>query len=294
MSEIIAIASGKGGVGKSFLASCLAMSLAALGGKILLVDADLGGANLHNFLGYKFPPTGLYNFLREKFKIDEIITKTEVGIDFIAGSGDVLGMAHITKAERQRFIDRIAEFDYKYVILDLGAGTSYNMVDLFNLAAKKIMAMNSEPTAIENAYGFLKVAAYRYIERFLAADASFQDVSRRLRNKSVSYKGLDDVVQAVRDINRDKAEEIDEFAKNYKIGITLNMVRFKKELNVFYGFETVVKKYLKIQVEKLGFIPFDNKVGEAVRLMQPYYQNNRASAAAGCIDDIRDTLLKKM
>ncbi|MDR2104791.1 MAG: P-loop NTPase [Deferribacteraceae bacterium] len=294
MSEIIAIASGKGGVGKSFLASCLAISLAALGEKILLVDADLGGANLHNFLGYKFPPTGLYNFLREKFKIDEIITKTDVGIDFIAGSGDVLGMAHITKAERQRFIDKVAEYDYKYVILDLGAGTSYNMVDLFNLAAKKIMAMNSEPTAIENAYGFLKVAAYRYIERFLAADSSFQDVSRRLRNKSVSYKGLDDVVQAVREVNPDKAVEIDEFANAYKIGITLNMVRFKKELNVFYGFETVVKKYLKIQVEKLGFIPFDNKVGEAVRLMQPFYYNNRSSAVAACIDDIRDALLKKL
>jgi flagellar biosynthesis protein FlhG len=294
MSEIIAIASGKGGVGKSFLASGLAMSLGASGEKVLLVDADLGGANLHNFLGYKVPPTGLYNFLREKYQLSDIITKTDVGIDFIAGSGDVLGMAHITKAERQRFIDKLSDYEYRYVILDLGAGTSYNMVDLFNLAAKKIMAMNSEPTAIENAYGFLKVAAYRYIERLLASYPEFQEVSRKLRNKSVSYQGLEDVVRSVRLIDPERATEIEEFARSYRIGIVLNMVRFKKELNVFYGFEMVVKKYLKLHVEKLGFVPFDNKVGESVRLMRPFYHNNRDSATAGCIDDIRNIMLKKL
>lgn len=292
MAEIIAIASGKGGVGKSFLSSSLAMSISAAGHSVLLVDADLGGANLHNFLGYKVPPVGLYNFLREKISIENIITKTPAGIDFIAGSGDVLGMAHITKVERSRFIHKLRETGYKYVILDLGAGTSYNMIDLFNLAEKKIMAMNSEPTAIENAYGFLKVAAYRYVERFLSSDPAFTDISLKLRNKSVSYPGIMDVLTAVSQIDAKISGQIDDFISGYKVGIVLNMVRYKKELNVFYGFEAIVKKYLHIFVNFLGFVPYDEKIRESVRLMQPFYNNYKDRAAVGCIDDIREMLAK--
>jgi len=294
MAELIAIASGKGGVGKSFLSSSLALSLNEAGRKTLLVDADLGGANLHNFLGYKVPPVGLYNFLREKIRLDDIITQTPVGVDFIAGSGDVLGMAHITKVERSRFIDKIKNSDYEFVILDLGAGTSFNMVDLFNQAERRILAMNSEPTSLENAYGFLKIAIYRHIERFLSSNPIFDDVNRKLRNKSATYQNVTDIANDVEAIDTENAGQIRNFIKTYKLGIVLNMVRFKKELNVFYGFESIVKKYLHIKVEKLGHIPYDEGVCESVRVMRPFYQNHRDSDTAECVDYIRKLLLEKL
>ncbi len=294
MADIIAIASGKGGVGKSFLSSSLAMSLTAAGEPTLLVDADLGGANLHNFLGYKVPPVGIYNFLREKTHIEGIITKTPVGIDFIAGSGDVLGMAHITKVERARFMDKLEKTDYAHVIMDLGAGTSFNTVDFFNLANRKVVAMNSEPTSIENAYGFIKIAVYRYLERYLSANPAFEDINKRLRNKSLTYPNIDGIVADVARIDPLVAESIKNFVCGYKVGIVLNMIRFKKELNVFYGFETILKKYLSITVEKLGFIPYDEKISESVRIMQPFYYSNRDSGTASCIDDIRGMLLTRL
>ncbi|MDR2883476.1 MAG: P-loop NTPase [Deferribacteraceae bacterium] len=294
MAEIIAIASGKGGVGKSFLSSSLAQSLTAGGHKTLLVDADLGGANLHNFLGYKVPPMGIYNFLREKTNINDIITQTPVGVDFIAGSGDILGMAHITKVERSRFIDKLKNADYEFIILDLGAGTSFNMIDLFNLAEKKIIAMNSEPTAIENAYGFLKIALYRHIERYLSSEVQFDEINRKLRNKSATYQNINSISEDIATVDQNAAEEISKFIESYKVGIVLNMVRFKKELNVFYGFESIIKKYLRISVEKLGFIPYDESVGESVRLMLPFYSSNRDSGTAACIDDIHQLLLEKL
>ncbi|MDR2869503.1 MAG: P-loop NTPase [Deferribacteraceae bacterium] len=294
MAEIIAIASGKGGVGKSFLSSSLAMSLNAGGHSSLLVDADLGGANLHNFLGYKIPPVGIYNFLREKNQLEEIITHTPMGVDFVAGSGDILGIAHITKVERSRVIEKLRQTPYRFVILDLGAGTSFNTVDLFNLAEKKIVAMNSEPTAIENAYGFIKVALYRYLERFLSADHVFADVNKKLRNRSASYPDVELLISDVERVDAEVGSFIRKFVNDYKIGMVLNIVRFKKELNVFYGFETILKKYLSIVVEKLGFIPYDDRVSESIRLMQPFYNAYPESGTASCINDIRDMVLTKL
>ncbi|MDR0454652.1 MAG: P-loop NTPase [Deferribacteraceae bacterium] len=294
MADIIAVASGKGGVGKSFFSSSLAMSLTDAGDPALLVDADLGGANLHNFLGYKVPPVGVYNFLREKTHIEDIITKTPLGIDFVAGSGDVLGMAHITKIERARFINRLGDLGYTHVVMDLGAGTSFNTIDFFNLANRKVIVMNSEPTSVENAYGFIKIALYRYLERFLSSNRAFEEINRRLRNKSLTYSSIDGIVSDVTKIDPDVAEMIKKFISEYRIGIVLNLVRFKKELNVFYGFETIIKKYLSITIEKLGFIPYDEKVSESVRIMQPFYCSNRDSGTVSCIDDIRKMLLAKL
>ena len=84
------------------------------------------------------PGIGLYNFIRERSELKDVIVKSPAGVDFIGGSGDVLGMAHITKFEKIKILTNIQELDYDYTILDLGAGTSFNMVDLFNVADIKI------------------------------------------------------------------------------------------------------------------------------------------------------------
>ncbi len=294
MSKLIAIASGKGGVGKSFCSSSLALSLKAKGHKVLLVDGDLGGANLHNFVGLKVPGVGLYNFIREKSQLEEVIVKSPADIDFIGGSGDVLGMAHITKFEKIKILTSIQELDYDYTILDLGAGTSFNMVDLFNVADIKIVVMSGEPTSIENAYGFLKVAIYRHIERFLSKRWDFEEINKKLRSKSMNFPNVSSIISAVEKIDEEIADTISTFVESFKPGMILNQVKFKRELNVFYGFESVVKKYLSIEVEKLGFLPYDEKVSECIKLLKPYYLSYPDSETTGCIDDIRDQMIERL
>ena len=269
MSKLISIASGKGGVGKSFCSSSLALSLNAAGYRTLLVDADLGGANLHNFVGLKVPGIGLYNFIRERSELKDVIVKSPAGVDFIGGSGDVLGMAHITKS-------------------------SFNMVDLFNVADIKIVVMSGEPTSIENAYGFLKIAIYRHIERFLSKRWDFEDINKKLRSKSMNFPNVESIIEATAQIDKDIAAAITTFIAAFKPGMILNQVKFKRELNVFYGFESVVKKYLSIDIEKLGFLPYDEKVSECVKLLKPYYLRFPDSETVGCIDDIRDQMIAKL
>lgn len=294
MAEIIAVASGKGGVGKSFFSSNLAMSLKTAGNETLLVDADLGGANLHDFVGLKVPGKGLYEFLKEKIDINSVIAKTPAGVDFVGGSSDVLGMAHITNFEKLKVLNRLKKLDYKYIILDLGAGTSFNMIDFFNFADKKIMIMNSEPTSLENSYGFLKVALYRKIELHLRKDTKFSEICNKLRSKSMNYPNIDSITKALIQVDSTGTGEIRKIVDDYKIGTVLNLVRTRKELNVFYGFESVTKKYLGINIEKLGFMPYDISVSESIKLMRPYYINNMRGDVAKCIDDIRSHIITKL
>ncbi|MEF3254935.1 MAG: P-loop NTPase, partial [Deferribacterales bacterium] len=136
MGIIISIASGKGGVGKSFFAANLAISMNQLNGDTLLVDGDLGGANLHSFLGLKAQGRGIYNFLKENFKIEDVILKSPANVDFIGGSSDILGMAHINNFEKLKIINHLKRTKYSYIVMDLGAGTSYNMIDFFNFSDK--------------------------------------------------------------------------------------------------------------------------------------------------------------
>lgn len=294
MAEIIAVASGKGGVGKSFFSSNMSMSLKIAGNDTLLVDADLGGANLHDFVGLKVPGKGLYEFLKEKTDLNSVIAKSPAGVDFVGGSSDVLGMAHITNFEKLKVLNRLKKLDYKYIILDLGAGTSFNMIDFFNFADKKIMIINSEPTSLENSYGFLKVALYRKIELFLRKDTNFSDICNKLRSKSMNYPNIDTILVAVDKIDASVTKEIKAIVDDYKVGTVLNLVRTRKELNVFYGFENVTKKYLGINIEKLGFMPYDINVSESIKLMQPYYINNVKSDVAKCLDDIRSHIITKL
>ncbi len=294
MAEIISIASGKGGVGKSFFAANLSLSFAEVGKNVLLVDGDLGGANLHNFIGLRATGTGLYNFLRDKLSVKDVVIKSPAGIDFIGGSGDVLGMAHINNFEKLRILNQLKRTSYQYVIMDLGAGTSFNMVDFFNYADKKVLIMNSEPTSIENSYGFLKVALYRKIERMLSKDFRAQEICKKLRSRSMNFQKLEDIKVELKKIDNKYISMIDEIVKTYKVGLILNMLKFKKELNIFYGFENITKKYLSISVEKLGFIPYDISVSDSLKKLKPFYQNTDNENFIGCFDDIRDTLLSKL
>lgn len=294
MAEILAIASGKGGVGKSFFAANLAMSMVNKGESVLLVDGDLGGANLHNFVGLKAPGKSLYNFIREKIPIEDLILKTPANVDFIGGAGDILGMAHINNFEKLKILNYLKRTNYRYVVLDLGAGTSYNMIDFFNFSEKKVLIMTSEPTSIENSYGFLKVSIYRKIEKYLQGDKRFENVCKKLRSRSMNYQKVADILEDLEYVDKVVREKVEHLISNYKAGIVLNMLKYKKELNIFYGFENVSKKYLSISIEKIGFIPYDISVSESLKRLLPYYNNLEDKNYKDFFDDVRNCIFEKL
>lgn len=294
MANIISIASGKGGVGKSFFSANLAMGMKNKGYKVLLVDGDLGGANLHNFVGLKTANVGIYNFLKEKQNIENIIIDTPAGIKFIGGASDILGMAHITNYEKLKIINTLKRLNYDFVIMDLGAGTSYNMIDFFNFSDKKIIIMNSEPTSIENSYGFIKIALYRMIEKSIKNSPLLEKVASRLRSRSKNYTKVSDIIEDIKSYDEKVVKVVEEIVDNYKVGMVLNMLKFKKELNVFFGFENVAKKYLNISMEKLGFLPYDLSIQESLKRLEPFYFMTDNSFIKERFDEIADNIIAKL
>lgn len=167
MGILIPIGSGKGGVGKTVFTANLGTVLAGYGKTVILVDLDLGGANLHTCLGVrnKHPGVGSIVWKKEK-KLENLVVETGIDRLFLVPGDNLLpGTANLDFFTKRRIMKELQELTADYVIVDLGAGASYNIVDFWLMAPNGIVVTTPEIPAILNAYAFLKTAAYRLLFR---------------------------------------------------------------------------------------------------------------------------------
>jgi flagellar biosynthesis protein FlhG len=161
--RIITVGGGKGGVGKSIVSSNLAAALAQNGSKVVLVDCDLGAANQHVLFGIDRPNSGLQALIDRKIEsLEEALTPTPLpNLHLVAGTGAAVGAANITHGEKQRIMKRIRALDADVVIVDVGAGVSFNVLDFFELGTQRLLVVTPQVTSIQTAYSFLKGAVLR-------------------------------------------------------------------------------------------------------------------------------------
>jgi flagellar biosynthesis protein FlhG len=158
-----AIASGKGGVGKSVLSTNFAVSLAGRGHTVALLDLDLGCANLHTMLGVSGGRGGLGRLIeKETDALSEALVPTGIqGLQLLAGDQAGPGAANLSYAHKHRILRHARRLEVEHVVLDLGAGTAFNVLDFFLGADTGIVIVVPEPTSIENTYDFLLAAFLR-------------------------------------------------------------------------------------------------------------------------------------
>ena len=155
-TRIIAIASGKGGVGKSNLSVNLSIALSDLGRKVLLLDADLGLANVNVLLGV-IPKYNLFHVIKGERKISEIVLRVPQGIDIIAGASGFTELANLNSEYRKRIIKDLNSIqNYDYIIVDTAAGVSHNVLSFIQASDEVIIITTPEPTSITDAYGIIK------------------------------------------------------------------------------------------------------------------------------------------
>ncbi|MBD3393259.1 MAG: P-loop NTPase, partial [Chitinivibrionales bacterium] len=165
--NVLAIGGGKGGVGKSSLAANLGVLLAQRGHAVVLVDADLGAANLHTITGVTYPEKTLDDFIqgRQGSLEDTLLDTPQAGLRLLSSASDVLSIAAPNYTQRQKLLRGIKKLDADTVIFDLAAGTHTRAIDFFSLAPYGIILVEPTPTSLENAYSFVKNLMLRHLMR---------------------------------------------------------------------------------------------------------------------------------
>lgn len=155
-TRIIAITSGKGGVGKSTLSINIGLSLVKVGKKVLVLDGDLGLANINVLLGI-IPQYNLYHVVKGHKNLEEIIINTPEGIDIIPGANGYTQLANLDDEKRNLLIQNFSFLDkYDYIFIDTGGGISSNVIGLIMASDEVIVVTTPEPTSITDSYGLIK------------------------------------------------------------------------------------------------------------------------------------------
>lgn len=158
-TRVIAVTSGKGGVGKTNISVNLAIAFAQTGKRVILIDGDLGMANVNVLLGIT-PKANLLDVITKKKKMSEIILNTELGIQFIAGANGFSRIANLSDDERNFFAEEFTTLSSAdIIIIDTGAGVSDNVLRFVEAADEAYVVTTPEPTAITDAYGLIKIIA---------------------------------------------------------------------------------------------------------------------------------------
>lgn len=161
-ARVITITSGKGGVGKTHTTVNLGLALVRMGKRVLLLDGDLGLANINILLGFQ-PQKTLQQVIEGKATLREVIVSDESGLDIIPAASGIPEMTSLSEDERVSLVhafDDLAD-NYDYLLVDTAAGIGDNVL-YFNCAAEQILVViGPEPTSITDAYALIKVLATR-------------------------------------------------------------------------------------------------------------------------------------
>ncbi len=181
-TRVLSITSGKGGVGKTAVVSNVAVALARLGKKVLIIDADLGLANVDVVLGIS-PPYNLNHFFNGERTLEEVMVEGPHGLKILPAGSGVQQFTRLDGQLKMRLIDALdaLEEHFDVVLIDTEAGISDN-VTYFNVAAQDILVVTTpEPTAITDAYALMKLLSTQYHQkRFLLAVNSVRNADEGL------------------------------------------------------------------------------------------------------------------
>jgi flagellar biosynthesis protein FlhG len=270
--------------------------LAKAGQRVVLADLDFGGSNLHLMLGIRGVQAGAGTFLtRNGVTFEEIIGETDVpGLQFIAGDGEIPGIANMTAGQKRKLIRHLRSVDTDFLILDLGAGTSYNVMDFFLMASQGIVITTPTPTALVSAYLCLKNALFRLLTGALKRGSPGAQHLKELAKTSNQLQRvyLPQLVNALSSIDSEGVERYREQVTRFRPRIVLNMLEDPKDADRVARLRTSCTEYLGLEIEQLGVIYRDDLQDIALGARLPIVLYKPGSVLSQAVQRIADKVLR--
>jgi flagellar biosynthesis protein FlhG len=289
MSTIISVASGKGGVGKSMVVSNLGLLLARKGHRVILVDMDIGGANLHILFGMFHPPSTLTDFFSNRSTNLEDLAHpltSPFSLRLIPGTGETLITANLQHAKKKRLIRHLQKLDADIILVDVGAGTSYHTLDFFLLADYFLAVATPDPTSVLDLYRFIKLAAIRKVlTAFLARDPIAETLL------SQDFHSVTEVLEAVGRTSESGVKLAQQALQGFQPALILNRMTQKSRINTLQ-LQHLLKQYVGAELSVLGNIPEDPHVQQSIFKYLPVVELSPKAPAAIAFEHVTENLLK--
>jgi flagellar biosynthesis protein FlhG len=287
--HIWAIAGGKGGIGKSFVAANLGIALCERGKKVVVVDLDLGGANLHTLLGIARPPLSLDDFIRKGMRsIKGILAETGIpNLQLIAGVQDMLTLSNPKPRDKQKIIHHIASLNADHIILDVGTGFSPHVFDFFLISDTGIFLITPERTSLENAYRFMRgVFLHRWMT--MSPNKKVRNLIETAMdvNNAAGIRTPVDLLAHVEELDKEAKKIFATSAKSFKPRLIINQARNRTEAELGFAIRSVCRKYFGIDLGFLGYILYDYNVYSSVQRGRAFFSDYPSSDVAECIRNI--------
>jgi flagellar biosynthesis protein FlhG len=296
--DIIGVIGPKGGVGKSTISANLAVALARAGARVVAVDLDLGSANLHVLFGLKNAPHTLDDFLLNKVQnLDDAVCATDIpGLSLICG-GNVPGIASLPYQRKIKLVKHLRRLSCDYLLLDLAAGVSNNVVDFSLVATRSLLVTTPDVPSLMSLYSFLKTTVFRRMSLFLrqAGSDALLDLLEMARDvdRHPELKSMEAFFEQAQRIDSELAAKLRRVNARFDPLTLVNRATPAMGANAGATINKLMEKFLSLRVREILSVREDAAVTRATMRLRPVLLEEPDCLFAKDIARVVDALMNK-